>query len=237
MSKCKAKDPYRCPYHSRERLRDFKENIAYWELQLPVATSFEAYEDVVKQIATYKARVDANEKGFKDLTRELRKAQKAGDNILAAEIAHRLQNAADARLKDGVEGEWDASYRNMYDFGSKVLKLAETTDDVRIPISLSGTQNIMALYRRALHEGYTVVAADSHDSRFEDFTKDQQEEFFEELKTREQDVYNGNFERVWNDLFDKQGRYIRGITFVKDGRTITVRARSSKEEWADRFDV
>lgn len=237
MSKCKAKDPYRCPYHSREKLKDFKEAVVYWQERLPAAHSFEDYEEISKKIAANKARIDANEKGFKQLTKELRQAQRAGDNVQAAEIAHRLQNAAQARLKDGVKGEWDDSFENMYEFGSKVLHMAETTDDVRIPYGLSGTQNIMSLYKRMLNEGYEVVAVKAHDSRHEDFNEEKQAAFFQELKARENDIYNNKFEEIWNDLFEKQGRFLRGLTFVKDGRTIRVRKRSSEAEWADRFDV
>lgn len=237
MNKCKAKNPYDCPYHSREKLKSFKESIVYWEGQLPSANSFEEYEEITKRIETNKARIDANEKGFRQLTKELKQTHRAGDNGKAAEIAHSLTNAAQARLKDGVEGEWDSSYDSYYSYGSKVLALAETTDDVRVPYSLSGTSNILSLYSRVLNEGYEVVSVDSHDSKFEKFTPENKVPFFKEIQAREVDIRNGNYSAVWDDLFEKQGRYLRGLTFVKDGRTIRVRNRSNEAEFASRFDV
>lgn len=235
-TKCKAKNPNRCPYHGKEELKRFHSDVAKFELRLTTARSYEERELLSRALEGCKAQIDAHDGGFKTLMKDLAKAQKAGDVDNTLAIAHRLQNAAIARLKDGVPKEWDESTKDHYVFTSKILEISETSDVVAVPYTLTGSDSILTVYSRLINEGYEVVDLKVHNDRYEDITDGEKAEILKRVKETEPELKHGFTKLTRQALkIGNSPGYVRGLSFVRDGRTVVVKERSTEEEYADKY--
>ena len=229
-SKCNAKDPSRCRYHSKFLYEGYVDALRQVEPQLSKARSMEEYDRLSKFIAKKRLGADANEYGFKKLNKEFQKALKGKDIQKQAELAARIKAASEERLKDGIKGEWDDLYNDDYAYGTKVLEKAETQDVVKVPYGFSGSQHVLTLWGRIRNEGYEVKTVTLHGHKSEEVDTKLTQKVVSELRENETKIRNGEYSRVYEDVLGRNKVLLDGITFTKNGRDITVQAMTTEEE-------
>lgn len=154
------------------------------------------------------------------------------------ELASRLQKASVERLKDGVLSEWEAAgaYENYTEYATLVLEKAATQTEVKVPITLTGTTNILNLQSRFINEGWELKnlfngIEDTDGNYSEHIHSDFDSELHETLvylHEHTDDLKNRDLGKIYEDYFSPRtntndNRHIpRGFTVTKNGRVVQV---------------
>ncbi len=239
-TKCKAKNPYSCRFHSKDRYKRILEELKYNTDKIDDSTTIEAYTYNKNRIAKLNVQADSNEFGFRKLIREFKQAGKSNNLQLQAELANRIKVATEERTKDGIAGPWDGSFNNSTSLGDKIIEMTQALkpreDKVYIPIQLSGTFNILNVYSRLLNKGYEVTNVEAYKATGQSHD-DVSAEVLAKLKEPENESFlKENFqEPIWKNVLNKEDNgsadiFMRGLSFKFGKRIITVESKDLSDE-------
>lgn len=159
INKCQAKNPTYCPYHGSLEQKQIIETIGIYEAKLYNALTISEYSPLKRKISNLNAQLDATGKGYKKLSKDLKKALRNGTIDEKTSLAKRYEQATVERSREGLQPEWT---KEDADFAQQVIEGGENNDVVYIPSSRAKTRSMSILYHKLQAKGYTVTKLEMH---------------------------------------------------------------------------
>lgn len=237
-TKCKAKDPSDCRFHSKRYYTYAIEDIELATKLKANAKSFKDMEALQDKIDKAVIRKDSNEYGYKKLLKEFNKAVRNNNLDQQLNLATRIKLSTEERLKDGDQSEWmkNEAYSNPTKLASMVIIKAETQDNVPIPIQLTGTGNMLTLCARFYNEGWEVKGLFQGNEkengtckiRTDNTNNIHLQKTFDYLKANKEDLKNNDIGKIYEDYFSPRSNTndnahtFNGMIATKNGRDVKV---------------